>query len=40
VHGSAEGTGLPGESFDLAFSEYGAATWCDPYLWIARRPPG
>ncbi len=34
VHGSAEGTGLDAESFDLAFSEYGAATWCDPYLWI------
>ena len=34
VHASAEATGLDGESFDLAFSEYGAATWCDPYLWI------
>jgi SAM-dependent methyltransferase len=34
VHGSAEGTPLPAASFDLAFSEYGAATWCDPYAWI------
>jgi len=34
VHASAEGTPLPDASFDLAFSEYGAATWCDPYAWI------
>jgi SAM-dependent methyltransferase len=34
VHASAEATPLPDVSFDLAFSEYGAATWCDPYLWI------
>jgi SAM-dependent methyltransferase len=34
VHGSAEGAPLPTASFDLAFSEYGAATWCDPYAWI------
>jgi SAM-dependent methyltransferase len=34
VHGSAEGAPLPSASFDLAFSEYGAATWCDPYAWI------
>lgn len=25
---------LPDASFDLAFSEYGASIWCDPYLWI------
>jgi len=25
---------LPGESFDLALSEYGASIWCDPYKWI------
>ena len=24
----------PDASFDLAFSEYGASIWCDPYLWI------
>ncbi len=34
VHGSAERTPLQAASFDLAFSEYGAATWCDPYAWI------
>jgi len=30
----AEATSLPDRSFDLAFSEYGAAIWCDPYAWI------
>jgi SAM-dependent methyltransferase len=34
VHGSAEAVPLPDESFDLAFSEYGASIWADPYLWI------
>jgi SAM-dependent methyltransferase len=34
VHASAESVPLPDESFDLAFSEYGAAHWCDPYAWI------
>ena len=34
IHGNAEATGLPGESFDLAISEYGASIWCDPYAWI------
>jgi ubiquinone/menaquinone biosynthesis C-methylase UbiE len=39
IHASAESVPLPDESFDLAFSEYGAAIWCDPYVWIpeARR---
>lgn len=39
MHASAESVPLPDESFDLAFSEYGAAIWCDPYVWIpeARR---
>jgi SAM-dependent methyltransferase len=32
---NAEHTSLPDESFDLAFSEYGASIWCDPELWIA-----
>lgn len=31
---NAEDTGLPAESFDVATSEYGAATWCDPSLWL------
>ena len=34
VHASADATALPDRSFDLAFSEYGAAIWCDPYAWI------
>lgn len=32
--GNAEATPFPDESFDLAISEYGAAIWCDPYVWI------
>ena len=34
VHGSAESVPLPDASFDLAFSEYGASIWADPYLWV------
>jgi SAM-dependent methyltransferase len=34
VEANAEETGLPGESFDLAVSEYGASIWCDPYKWV------
>jgi SAM-dependent methyltransferase len=34
IHASAEDVPLPDASFDLAFSEYGAAVWCDPYVWI------
>lgn len=34
VEANAEATGLPGGSFDLAISEYGASIWCDPYRWI------
>ncbi len=34
VHGDAEATPFDGGSFDFAISEYGAATWCDPYRWI------
>ena len=34
IHGNAESTGLPDESFDLAISEYGASIWADPYRWI------
>ena len=32
--GNAEAVPLPGASFDLAISEYGAALWADPYRWI------
>jgi SAM-dependent methyltransferase len=32
--GNAEETPFPDESFDFAISEYGAAIWCDPYVWI------
>jgi SAM-dependent methyltransferase len=34
LRASAEAVPLPDESFDVAFSEYGASIWCDPYLWI------
>ena len=32
--GNAERTPFADASFDIAISEYGAAIWCDPYLWI------
>jgi len=34
IHGNAESVPLPDASFDLAFSEYGACLWCDPYRWV------
>lgn len=34
IEGNAESVALPDASFDLAFSEYGASIWCDPFLWI------
>jgi SAM-dependent methyltransferase len=34
VHASAEAVPLAAERFDLAFTEYGASTWCDPHRWI------
>ncbi len=34
VHGSAEATPFQDSSFDFAISEYGAAIWCDPYVWL------
>ena len=34
VHASAEAPPLPDASFDVVFSEYGAAIWCDPRVWI------
>lgn len=32
--GNAEETPFADASFDVAFSEYGASIWCDPYRWI------
>ncbi|MEO8425035.1 MAG: class I SAM-dependent methyltransferase [Actinomycetota bacterium] len=34
VHADAERVPFADGSFDFAISEYGAAIWCDPYLWI------
>lgn len=34
VHADGERPPFRDGSFDLAFSEYGAAIWCDPYAWI------
>ncbi|MFP5320291.1 MAG: class I SAM-dependent methyltransferase [Acidimicrobiia bacterium] len=34
VEASAESVPEPDASFDLAISEYGAAIWCDPFVWI------
>jgi SAM-dependent methyltransferase len=34
VEASAEDVPLPDARFDLAFSEYGASIWCDPYRWV------
>lgn len=34
VHGNAEAVEQPDASFDFAISEYGAAIWCDPHVWI------
>jgi SAM-dependent methyltransferase len=34
IHGNAENVPLPDNSFDIAISEYGASSWCDPTLWI------
>jgi len=34
VHADAERAPFADESFDFAISQYGAATWCDPYRWI------
>jgi SAM-dependent methyltransferase len=33
-HGNAESVPYPDQHFDFAISEYGAAIWCDPALWI------
>jgi len=34
IRGAAEQVPLPDERFDLVISEYGAAIWSDPHLWI------
>jgi SAM-dependent methyltransferase len=34
IQASAEAVPFPDARFDLAISEYGAAIWSDPYLWI------
>jgi SAM-dependent methyltransferase len=34
VQSGAEEVPLPGGSFDLAVSEYGASIWADPYRWV------
>ena len=31
VHGSAEATGFPDASFDIAFCDHGAMSFADPY---------
>jgi SAM-dependent methyltransferase len=34
VQGNAEATPFTDASFDFAISEYGAAIWCDPHVWL------
>lgn len=34
IHGNAETVPYSDASFDFAISEYGAAIWCDPKVWI------
>lgn len=34
LHGNAEAVPYPDQHFDFAISEYGAAIWCDPMIWI------
>jgi len=34
VHSSAEATPFPDASFDVVFSDYGAMSFCDPYLTV------
>jgi len=34
IEGNAEATGLADGAFDFAISEYGAAIWCDPRVWL------
>ncbi|MEM7302426.1 MAG: class I SAM-dependent methyltransferase [Pseudomonadota bacterium] len=34
IEGNAETLPLPDATFDFAISEYGAAIWCDPDIWL------
>ena len=34
IHGNAETVPFPDASFEFAISEYGAALWADPFVWI------
>ena len=34
IHGNAETVDKPDGSYEFAVSEYGAAIWADPYVWI------
>ena len=34
IHGNAEVVPKPDASYDFAVSEYGAAIWADPYIWL------
>lgn len=34
IHGNAEAVDKPDGSYDFAVSEYGAAIWCDPFVWL------
>ncbi|NRB00491.1 MAG: methyltransferase domain-containing protein, partial [Rhodobacteraceae bacterium] len=34
LEANAEATGLPDAAFDFAISEYGAAIWCRPEVWL------
>ena len=34
VHADVEATGLPDASFDVAFCDYGASMFADPYRWV------
>lgn len=35
LEANAEAVPLPGRSFDLVVSEYGASVWCEPSAWLA-----
>ena len=34
IEGNAEAIDLPEAGFDFAISEYGAAIWCEPQIWL------
>jgi SAM-dependent methyltransferase len=36
IHASGESVPLPDASFDMAFSEYGAALWAEPRAWLSQ----